>query len=378
MQRGLIELLLTRASVNYNNGEVFAYAVRNFRLESFHLLLSQGMGYKALFTALLEALKAPRPDRAILFRELLSRLQLDHLNTALKHIVLEEKVDLPLAKMLLDSGAESTHEDGVCIKHAAANLDRNLLSLLSEYSGQSEPIYTQAFAAVINRNKQWIAFEHVDVVDIMLRSGASNQIASRAMVEIVDHLVCRESQQDLAKTLLGKLFAVNVDVNSGNGKVISIAASRGDPRLLSYLLANGATSSSATLALTAAIMAHHGEALLLQMIEIFVTQRRAAPDFNRSLPGMPPPVLLCLKSYGESVAILDSLVKAGCHLGATVPMQVCSEITEDEGGEAFSLGPESVPVLMWALLQEGELISSAVVGALLRHGGEYLFHRRQF
>lgn len=329
------------------------------------------MDYKALFTALLEALKAPRPDRTIVFGELLGRLQLDHLNTALKHIVLEETMDLPLAGMLLNAGAESTYEDGICIKHAASKLDPDLLSLLSEYSGQSEAIYTQALAAIINRGKQWIAFEHVDVIDILLRHGASRQITNRAMVEIVDHLAGRESQEDLAKALLGKLFVANVDVNYENGKAISIAASRGDPRLLSYLLANGATSSSATFALTAAIMAHHDEALLLQLIDIFANQRSATPDFDRSLPGLPPPIILCLKSYGHSVAIVDRLVKAGCRLEATIPMPVCSNEFDNEGGGAVDSGSEPITVLMWALLQEKKLISSAVISALLGHGGKF-------
>ncbi|AEO63045.1 uncharacterized protein THITE_40294 [Thermothielavioides terrestris NRRL 8126] len=366
----LVELLLTRASVNYNNGEVFIYAIRNFRPETFHLLLSQGIEYKPLFTAVLEALKTSRPERITLFGELLSRLQLDHLNMALKHVVLEEQTDLALAKMLLDSGAEAALEDGLCVKHAASTLDRDLLRLLSEYLDHDGNIYGQAFAAIISRGTQWIAFEHVDVVDILLQRGASGPIVSKALVEVVDHLACQEPKAGLAGVMLRRLFAANADVNHENGKAMSIAASRGDPFLLSLLLANGATSSSATLALTAAIMAHHREALLLQLISIFADKSSVTPDFNRSIPGMPPPILLCLKSYGSSTAILDGLVKAGCHLEVTIPMRLYAESARNRENRVVSSELEPASVLMWALAQEEGLISPAVIKALIHHGAD--------
>jgi ankyrin repeat protein len=356
--------------VNYNNGEVFIYAIRNFRPETFHLLLGQGLSYKALFTAVLEALKSPREDRRLLFNDLLSRLQLDHLNTALKHVVLEEDTDLAMVQLLLDAGAEPAYEDGLCIKHAASTLDRDLLGLLSGYLGHHGSIYNQAFSAIIHRNKQWIAFEHVEIIDILLQHGATGSIAGKAMVEIVDHLVCQETQEDLAETLLRKLFAANVDVNHENGKAISIAASRGDTFLLSLLLANGATAPSATLALASTIMAHHDESLLLQLIDIFADQSSAVPDFNRSIPGMPAPIFQCLKSYGNSEAVLDSLVRAGCLLEATIPMQVFSYAAQDREERVVSSELEPASVLMWALLQEEGLISPAVMAALVRHGGK--------
>ncbi|KAK4152020.1 hypothetical protein C8A00DRAFT_35336 [Chaetomidium leptoderma] len=369
---GIVELLLTRASVNYNNGEVFVYAIRNFRQETFHLLLGQGIGYKALFTAVLEALRSARLDRKLIFGDLLSRLQLDHLNTALKHVVLEDDTDLAMVKMLLDSGAEAAHEDGLYIKHAASTLDQDLLRLLSEYLGHHANIYSQAFAAIINRGKQWIAFEHVEVIDILLQRGASGLIAGKAMVEIVDHLARQESQADLASTLLSRLFAATVDVNHENGKAVSIAASRGDTFLLSILLANGATSSSATLALTAAIMAHHEELLLLQLIDIFADTSSAIPDFNRSIPGIAPPIFQCLRSYGKSVAVLDGLVRAGCRLETTVPVQIPSspDGTQARGNRAVSSELEPASVLMWVLLQEEGLISAAVIDALVRNGAD--------
>ena len=369
----VVELLLTRASVNYNDGEVFTHAIRNFRPEAFHLLLGQGIDYKALFTTVIEALKLARLDRRLLFGEILSRLQVGHLNMALKHVVLEEDSDVDLAKMLLDAGAKPEHEDGACVKYAASSLNRDLLQLLSEYLGENPDIYGQAFSAIINRGKQWISLEHVEVVDILLQHRVSGFVAGRAIVEVVDHLACQSAQAGLAEVLVRKLFAAGVDVNYENGKAVSIAASRGDPFLLSLLLANGATSSSATLALTAAVMAHHDEELLLHLIDIFADQRSAVPDFNRSIPGMPPPIFQCLKAYGKSTAVLDHLVNAGCRLETTVPMQVFADVARDRTNDRVASSEmEPASVLMWTLLQKPGVISPAVIEALLSHGGKLL------
>ncbi|KAK4174355.1 hypothetical protein QBC36DRAFT_357751 [Triangularia setosa] len=361
----LIQLLLTRASVNYNNGEVYIYAVRNFRPETFHLVLGQGIGYKALFTLLMEALRAPRAQRRTLLGEVISRFQLDHLNMALKHVVLEPKPDLVLAKTLLDSGAEPTHDNGVCIKNAACNLERDVLHLLSGYAGKNPELFTQAFAAIISRGKHWIAFEHVDIVRIILKHGASPQIASRAMIDVVDQLACNKDQATLSRALLDSLSTAGADVNYENGKAVGMAASRGDPLLLDYLLKQKADSTSATLALSAAIMAHHPESLLLEILNV-MAQPGLPTDFNHSLPGMPhPPIILILKSYGDSVAIVHRLVRAGCRLDSTV-LAVCDT---DKGVQAEV---EPVTVLMWALLQKDEMISKAVIEALICHGCKFI------
>lgn len=277
-----------------------------------------------------------------------------------------------MVRLLLDSGAEAGLEDGLCIKYAASTLDHDLLSLLSAYLGNHSTIYGQALAAIVNRGKHWISFEHVEVIDILLQHGASGPIAGKAMVEIVDHLACQETQADLVDTFLRRMFAANVDVNHENGKAVSIAASRGDPALLTLLLTNGATPSSATLALTAAVMAHHEETRLLKLINIFADARSTIPDFNKSIPGMPPPIFQCLKSYGDSVAVLDNLVSSGCRLETTVPMHVFSHHARDRQDRVVSSELEPASVLMWVLLQEEGLISLNVLKSLIRHGGKHI------
>jgi len=361
---------LTQASVNYNEGEIFVHAIRNFRSETFHLLLSQNIGHRALYAAVGEALKAPKHNRKIIFIELMSRLQHDHINVALTHIVFEEQPDISLAKLLLDSGADAAHNEGSLIKHAACNLNSILLNLLARHAGHNEEIFTQAFMAVINKGKQWIAPDHLELVDILLHNGASPNTASRAVVEVTEHLACKQPAAEFGKALLLRLFAAKADVNYEHGKALSIAASCGDPFLVSFLLEQRATAASATRALSAAIFARHSQETLLPLLLAFAGAQSCKPNFNQSLRGTLPPIFLCLKNYPSSVVMLDTLVDAGCNVGTTIQVHVCppESIDGDQTFDAVEAEPASV--LIWALLQNDEPISSEVIKALVHHGGK--------
>ncbi|KAK5656725.1 hypothetical protein OQA88_4273 [Cercophora sp. LCS_1] len=370
----LIEALLRRASVNYNNGEVFIYAIRNFRFDAFSLLLGQGISYKALFTAVNEAVKVSAHTRKVIFKHLIGRLGLDHLNISLKHIVLQTPTDLDLVEMLLDGGADALHQEGVCVKHASYNLNLDLIRVLSRHSGQSETVFTRALSCILSRGRQWIALEHLELIQILLRNGASGQVVDKAMVEMVDHVVGEESRRDLGKVFLNVLFAEKADVNYENGKAVGIAAGRGDSLLLTYLLAHGATPTTASLALSAAMMAHHDEELLLQLVTALGKRRFRRVDVSEILPGKLNPILLCLKSYPTSVALVDSLVAAGCSLQVTIPFQIYADETIiDQDGRRVSHEPEPISILMCPLLQEYRATSPAVFRALIRHGADLAY-----
>ena len=357
--------------MNYNNGEVFVYAIRNCQPETFVLLLAQGISYKAIFTVVMEALRASQANRVIIFTQLLNRFGLDHINTALKYLVLEEDSDLCLIEILLTAGAEVEHENGVCIKHAAYNLNLDLVRLLSQSLGYNQIIFTQALSSIVNRGTHWISFEHVELISVLLRHGASGQIVNKALVQLVDHVAGQDALTDLRNTFLGLLLSVGADVNFENGKAVGIAAGKADVFLLTYFLRQGASSATASMALSMAILAHHPEPLLLQLIDVFADQRTALADFNQGVPGMLPPFLLCLKSYPHSTVLLDRLVKAGAELNCKVPwLQYPDESLREWTIQPETQEPEPVSVLMWALLQREVKISLAVFSALVGYGGK--------
>ncbi|KAH8890162.1 ankyrin [Thozetella sp. PMI_491] len=367
--RPVIELLLSRGNINYNNGEAFIFAIRNSDKDTLRELLKQGASYKALFTATMEALKVARPERPAMLRELTGRLELDHLNLALKYIALEPYPDVELARVLLQAGADATLENGVCIKHAACNLDAKSLHVLTQFSERNEAIFTQAFLGLVNRGKQWIAFEHLELVNLLLSYGASGDVVNRAMVDVVDQLAGNPAQRDLAEKLVDMLIVSGADVNYEDGKVLGIAAGSGDAALLAQLLGQGATMESATFAFSTAIMAHHDEQQLLELIDVFVDERTTTPDVRRPLPGMLPPLLLCLNYYG-SVALLDRLWKLGCDLDSTIPYEVYADESDPSRQSIDGFGKEPVTALMWALLQPDQKIGAHLIDAMIKRDAD--------
>ncbi len=339
MVRSLVCFCLA-GNVNYNNGEVFIFAIRNYDMNTLRQLLKQGVAYKTLFTATMEALRMAQEERRDIIGELIGHLQLDHLNLALKYVFLEPYPDMTLARELLEAGAEATLENGVCIKHAACNLDARAVHVLAEFSGHNEAIFTQAFAGVISRGKDWIAFEHFELIQLLLCHGATGEVLDRAMVDTISQLAGNLAHRDLAEKIVNALIASGADVNYGGGKVIGIAASAGDSRLLELLLGQGATRETTTFAFSTAIMAHHEEATLVDLIGVFIDERTTIPDLNQSLPGMLPPLLLCMNHY-RSVSLLDCLWKLGCSLESTVSCEVYPD--EPEEGRHSQSGSKESP-----------------------------------
>lgn len=362
-------MLLARASVNHNNGEVFIFAVRNFEPAAFCLLLVQSVSYKALFTTIMEALRAPWETRSVVFGLMMELLGADHLNASLKYVVLEERTDLDLVGMLLGAGADVLLEGGVCIKNAASKLDLELLQVLAKHSGKDELIFTQALSGVVTQNKQWIAQEHIELVQLLLHYGASGQVIDEAMLEVVNHLACQDDERHLRSILLNILFAAQADVNYQQGKATAVAAAKGDASLLSHLLSHNTTLATTFNAMSSAISAGHEEHHLVELLGAFANRRASRTEIRSSIPRTLDPVMLCLKSYPSSARLVGALVKAGCSLDATVPMHVSSERLGKDG-RRISPKPEPVSILMWALLETESAINPDVLRALIRHGGK--------
>ena len=370
--KDLTELLLARGDVNYNNGEAFIFAIRVNDLATLRELLKRETNYKTLFTATMEAVKLPADSRTDVLEELISHMHLDHLNLALKYIILESQPDLALAQQLLRAGAEPALENGVCIKNAACTLNVDATQVLADFAGYNEPMFTQAFAGVINSGRQWIAPEHLELVQVLLCHGASGNVVNRAMVEAVDYLAGNSAQKRTLEALVDMLVASGADVNFESGKIVGIAASAGDGPLLAHLLGQGATTETATIAFSTAIMAHHEEEKLMDLVSVFADKRTPSPDVNQPLPGMLPPLLLCMNHY-RSVALLDCLWKQGCNLEATVPCKVYPDEPADEQMGKVNFDKEPVTALMWALLQGQEKIGADIIRAAVDRGGRFLF-----
>ena len=369
----MVQLLLSRASVNHNTGEAISCAIRNIDLKTAKLLLDHQPNYAALETAVAEALRVPKTDRVVVMDTLIPHLHRDHLSWALGEVGTESDLNLDLLKSLLQAGADVTFHEGVCIRHAARNLDRDTILVLTEFSGPNEAIYTAALSEVITDGRAWIAPEHTELINILLKHGASGSAVDKALIEVVGHLAGKESQAELGNQLLDLLFSAGANVNVENGKSAGLAASRGDASMLRRLLGQDASVETASFAFSAAIFAHPEEHRLLELIDVFMDDGTTVPDVNTHLPGMPPPIFLCLKGYFDSTSLVERLVAIGCDLQVTVPRKIYADESHIEAGPTGTsdFPEEPISVLFWALLQPETKISSRVITTLINCGGKW-------
>src|SRR3569833_3852377 len=100
----LIESLLTRASVNFNEGEALRHAIQNQEEAAFRLILADRPDELAISSALKAALALPKVERRTFYIELLPQLREGHLDRALHHLVDGPTPDLVLLGETLEAG----------------------------------------------------------------------------------------------------------------------------------------------------------------------------------------------------------------------------------------------------------------------------------
>jgi ankyrin repeat protein len=372
----LVQILLSRANVDYNSGEVFTYAIRHRDVNTLQLLLLQHPNSRSLSTAVDAALSLDRQGRHGVFEVLIPHLNREHLSHAFRASGLgASNPDLNFMRMLLQAGAAVTVDNGACIKQAARNLDIDALVLLAEFSSYNEGIYTAAFAELLESGNHWLSSDHLDAVQLILSHGASGPVLNTALFTVIDHLAGDEAKTHLTRKLLEMLLAADVNVNHDSGKVIRLAAKKGDVGVLRQLLNSGASTQTASFALSTAILAGHAEQKLLKLVDTFTNKEGAAlnVDMPLPLPGKLPPLFLCLQAYPKSTSLVDRMFSAGCNPEQTVESRVYGEKKEYEDDPGVTIPDEEpLSVIQWALLQPNSRISSDVINTIINYASEYL------
>lgn len=374
----LVQLLLSRANVDHNSGEVFVHAIRNKDLNTLQLLLLRHPNSTSLSTVVDVALKVDKKTRHGVFEVMIPHLDRKHLDQAFRASGLEPYPNLDFIRMLLQAGANVAVDHGVCIRQAARNLDIDGLILFTEFSGYNEAIYTAAFTELLESGTNWMSFDHLDVMQLILTHGAASTPVNSALHTVIQHLGCDKSQTVLMENILEMLLASDADVNYEKGAAVRLAARQGNAVAVRLLLASGATTDTASAAFHTAIIAEHSEEPLLELVDIFTNGKNGDTfvDVNKAQPGMLPPLFLCIDAYPNSVALAARLFAAGCDPEQTVQSRVYGETKDLDAVSGMTI-PEEEPVtiLAWALLQPNYKISSDVVCAIIDQGGKFLHLR---
>lgn len=367
----ITSLLVGRANVNHNGGQAFSLAIHNIDIHTLRVLLTKTPNSESLMAAVNRALSLERDDRQTVFNDLSGHLPKQHLNAALRQVALEVDVDLFLTQHLLRDGADATLDDGACMSHAAINLNTDLLRILGKYSGRNEIVYTGALGSLVNTHRGWIAEECTELIDMLLRNGAAGVAVDRALADVVEELGGEESERALADHFFRVFLAAGADVNFEDGVAARSAARKGDAHMLRRLLQQPMMTETASRALSTVMTAGHDEHLVVDLLGVFLekTSARADPDIAPSVdadgeaPRKPLPIFLCLDLYPTSVGILHRLLALGCDLEVTLP---CHVYPDEASGEDQK---EDATVLLWALAQANNKVSSLVISELIEFGG---------
>ncbi|KAH8847759.1 hypothetical protein MCOR27_001881 [Pyricularia oryzae] len=389
----LVKLLLTRASVNHQGGEALVSAIHNQDFDIIELILAQRPDREAMAAAAKASFLLPKNERRETIRVLISRFHIEHLNFCLKQAILSTKKDTDLVELLLVSGADPRCDGGACLKIAASSFDLALLELLAQKIGKDGRLFTEIFDHVISQGDEWLAHSHINVVELILRFGASGIVLSRALIDALQAMFpvrpggsprsrsprspmspCRDSSAP-PEAILDLLLGHGASTNYESGKSVQLVARNGDRHLLRKLLdtKNCASLQTATTALYAAISAGHTEARLLELIDVFTDKSTVAPDFSSQgvYDGMLPPLYLCLEKYPRSTVVMNRIISAGCDLSQTVKITYAP--TSNGEVQEQSSDYEAANVLIWALLQSSSKTSSAVVAQLAKQGTDVNF-----
>jgi len=365
----LVELLLTRASVNYNCGEALTRCIENQDLNSLRLLLERQPDDLTLTFAMQASLTLAQVTRLPYIKELLPFLKPFHLHDTLKELVQEEEHDFTLVRLLMDKGAKVSATDNFCLQYLASNFRVDMLELVASYCTPDISLFSPILDELIRRGDSWNMPSRFGTICVLLKCGVSVASASRALVHVVRDLDASNNDA-LPVRLVKVLLDHDADPNTEGGMAAVYAAERGCTQALGWMVNANLTVAHCVAAFTAGVQAKHKEDIQLAIIDVFIREG-AIEVFRQRFPGGHCAHFV-LSLYPASAAIAKRLHEAGCDFECTVDLELVAEYDQDRK-EMIDYGLEPVPLLFWALLQANEGISSAVIGAIVDCGGESSF-----
>jgi ankyrin repeat protein len=239
----LMQLLLPRADVNHNEGRVFRLVIRRSFSEGLDLLLAQRPVMPSTLTkirAFQEAMAIKsKEDRYSVVQKLLgASIRKDAMSDAL--ITAVNHADLPLAELLLQSGASVDHAGGQAVLAAASSGNGEILGLLVLGSRGHKPtlstLTTGFGGAMALKDRDGDAY--FLVLKILLDAGLRGEAVDAALVEAVT-----AGDANLRMTEL--IYSNGASVEWQDGEALDVAVRSGSIETLSILL--GTCPSQTTL-----------------------------------------------------------------------------------------------------------------------------------
>ncbi|KAF4619086.1 hypothetical protein G7Y89_g14761 [Cudoniella acicularis] len=414
----LTSVLLSRSSVDYENGKALCNAIKSRSLEQIKALMEGGPSGSTLNAGWVEADALQDDEFQYQAFQVLLDAGADQTlkNSSLITAATRGQRGIPVCRLLLQHQASPDYSNGASIVGAAKGLHLDTLHLLAG-AVTTPSVFTVAFDAFTDGDewlapkwleivhfllengalgqevdaafckaarlfdadavellvnsvntevlglalvtatqagKDWLSIDNLWLVHSLLEWGAAGECVNIIFLEALDAYARGFTSEDLVDTFLH--VGAGADVNFQNGEALQIAAKFGNGALIEKLAACRATRETLTLAFSVAIISGHEEKQLNSVIDAFMRNEGTKPDFTSVPDGFQPLLFACLLAYPQSAALVKRLMKLGCSLES----QIEHYPYDDEEFEA-----ENVTVLAWAISQPENRIASASIDALI-------------
>ena len=357
-----LELLIQYgASVDYHQGLAIRKAIEIRNPEIMQILLDQPVTMQTLEEAFKTSWSLLGKTNRMEYtrRVLMAGFRGPPINDALLAAVKEKPYDLPVIQLLLEHDASVHHLKHKPLVHAAKSMDTRLLGVLLQSASDRVGV-SFTFGEVIASNLDWLSDTGYSVLDLLLQNGASGDLVSIALIMVVENSKGVTRALDFVELFLR--YGASVDYQ--NGCALQSAIKANQQAMVKKIVACRPSAESIALGFAAVMGCDLTEEATVELIQILKSGRTEMPDLNfLSDPAEEEPLaFLCLRKYPRGTKVLELILEAGVDVNKTMPYDIESEF-----------GIEHVSLLLWALLQPQQKVSSYVIDCLLQNGGKLDF-----
>ncbi|KAI0525887.1 hypothetical protein F5B22DRAFT_258085 [Xylaria bambusicola] len=376
--KDLVRLLLKHgANPNYSDGEAVEKAVKSAFLGNLELLLGISTGdgqsegqQKPSSQTLARGLEAcwdlNRDTRFTIVNWLFRAGEpvSNAVHSALHRAVSEEDPEARVIRFLITHGASPAASNCQTLIDAASTLTATLFDELLDGRVSSNDA-SLVFGKVFNNSdpSSWVSERGLKIATSLLQKGAKGDGVGSALVAVLKQNGA--AHHSLAIAFGDLLLKHGADVNYNHGEALQLAAAQGNPELLARLLSEKPNGEALGSAFSKIFDIPLGEDRVHQLITLFTEHRdgNSELDVMSIQPGSDPIMIRALSQYPRSTKILETLLDIGFYYDQMTSYKVADEFET----------PESVTLLMWALLQPQKKISTGIINVLIDRGAKINF-----
>ncbi|KAI9047910.1 hypothetical protein LZ554_007712 [Drepanopeziza brunnea f. sp. 'monogermtubi'] len=222
----LMKLLLPQADVNFKDGRVWRYAIREKFIDALELLLTSGSSPTSATkaSAFQEAMKLKLHGDRYRMAQILLKTGVPEQVTSDALIAAVNFAQIELVGLLLQSGASVEHKNGAAVHSAASSGQHGLLELLVQRKPTLSTLTSGLGGALAVKGKPEAYYP---VLETLLKAGMRGEPVDAALVEAV------QDKDDKATELL---FKHNASIEFRDGEALVLATQHASIQTLSLFL----------------------------------------------------------------------------------------------------------------------------------------------